>query len=58
MTEDNSIKIPSFSTISESIGNAIIEHSMEEEHQPEGYDIGILDHINEYKNVKDYTLVC
>ena len=38
--------------------NAAIEHFTEEEHESQGYSIGILDHINEYKNVKTYTQVC
>ena len=39
------------------VTEAVIEHATEEEHQPDGYGIGILDHIFEYKNLKDYTLV-
>ena len=37
---------------------AAIEHLTEREHESTGLGIGILDHIQEYKNVKDYTLVC
>ena len=51
-------KIPSFRKIAENVVRGALEHITEEEHQWGGFSIGILDHINEYKNVKDYSLVC
>lgn len=54
--EDDEFSLPNLRPF-DSLVSAYKEHAEEEEHQPEGYGIGILDHIFEYKNLKNYSLV-
>ena len=50
--DDDDFNLQRVSEFLGAVKNAAIEHNTEDEHIDQGYSIGILDHINEYKNVK------